>query len=266
MTTHEGEFIRFCQRVASFHSPAPFWARNLNMFNTVFTKYKDGENISKPVKDFVDTHRETLEKPLFVGDDLNDEWLAIPEDVPAPTPRKAWSTCCPRGVYLPMKEGDHTAVLPLSEVYATCIEIAESDRRSFHGVDVKCVVVQFFQYFFAMLHEVEPENTHFKESVETAEGLVGSSKPGGELGDLGSMVRGTMEGLLSQVPDENKEMLEGTVDALTKGDFAKVFESVGPMMQQFMPMFQNMSSQMNKSHASVEETPDVPMIEPEEQD
>lgn len=242
MSDKQGYFIRFCQRVVGFYPQSPFWSRNLNMFDTVFRKYRDGENISQPVKSFIEKYRDVLEKPVFVDDDLNDEWLTFHKDTPVPVPKKSWSTCCPRGVFIAMKDGDTAAVLPLSEVYSSCMEIAESDLRSFNGVDPKCVVVQFFQYLFDMLLEVEPDNVHFKENVMMAEGLVESS-PSNNF-DMGSVLKSKMDSVLTQIPEAQRESLEKASNALSKGDFNSVMESMGPMLQQFMPLVKSFTDSL----------------------
>ena len=86
------------------------------------------------------------------------------KDTPVPVPKKSWSTCCPRGVYIAMKDGD------TMQLYFHFLKYIHHVWRLqnlgilevLNGVDPKCVVVQFFQYLFDMLLEVEPDNVHFK--------------------------------------------------------------------------------------------------------
>lgn len=276
MADAEASFIRFCQRVASFYPQSPYWLRNVTVFDAVFKEHLGDENLSKPVRRFIDTHREALQRPLFSDDEINDDWLSFPEDTPVPVAKKSWSVCHPRGVLLSQKKDDHSAVLPLSEVYLACQDIAESDRATFHGVSSKNYVVLFFQHLYEMLHEAEPQNTHFQDNATLAKGVVGPSRgpalPEG-MPDLSKLLGGSMEGLLEKVSDEHKEVMNNAMGAIQEGDFGKVFSAVSPMLEQMMSVFGQMQTGRSDGAASATETAtetvmelDVPQIEAGDQD
>lgn len=265
MATAESSFIRFCQRVASFYPEPPYWLRNVSVFDAVFKDHKDDENLSKPILRFIDTYRSVLETPLFLeNDEVNDSWLDIPEGTPFPVPKKPWSVCQPRGILLSQKKDDYTAVLPLSEVYLACQDIVESDRTSFQGFPTNIYVVKFFHLFYEMLHEAEPDNTHFQDNATLAKGLVGSSSSSvvnipDIMPDLSKLLGGSMEGLLDKVDDSSRDMVTGAMDALKEGDFQRVFSSVAPMLEKMQQAFSGMSipNVSNTTRPSSEEQPQI---------
>lgn len=272
-TRAESQFLRFCNDVADESAPllgalsqgagaaspaAPYWLKNLSQFEKIFVKYRIHGNSHLPIKAFINANREILEAPVATGTDPNDRWLLFPDDLPEPS-APGLVPVKPRGVYLSMKEGadGYIRSIPLSEVYAACLNIASraEETPEFLGVASETLPGKFLLLFYEMLLEVEPENTHFQNNVETADSMVveaGSAQGvafdpsnltdmlGGLLrSDGGRQISSMLTGVLSSV---NPEAGRAFGDFATDGDPSKLMSAAAPLMQSLQGMMAGLSS------------------------
>lgn len=261
-TTHlnqaESEFIGFCQEVArTGTTKVPYWAKNLDRFERVFLKFRDNKNCQIPVKRFLISHRESLEKPVLEGDTVNDHWLKIDSDEPVPEP-KSWAPVKPRGVFLPTDgDDDWSHCIPLAEVYSACHDISTAEmktfsgdiRRNFSGVTIDTVPVKFLFLLFRMLLEVEPENTHFSKNADFCEELMTPAT--GLMSGVGDMMSSMMSGdspaskMMAQLtesftPEASQKAMDGLGQFAQNQDFGALMSSFAPMLQS--PAMQNLMS------------------------
>jgi hypothetical protein len=237
-TACEEAFLLFCQNVAQdLCNKPPYWLKNLNSFKKIFYKYRENGKSHLPIKAFIDANRLVLELPLLSGTDTNDQWLLFPKDAPIPAP-KSLGAAKPRGVILPMKEGEHTFCVPISEVYATCIE-PETSKRTFHNVSIDTCPAMFLKLLYDMLLEAEPENEALKANMTACEDLLTPCEEPPSLGDtLGSLMNSDgaknlttmLQGVMGSV--DTTQIQEGFKQFSQNGDMASLFASMGPILQQ----------------------------------
>lgn len=241
-TTHEANFIRFCQDVADELTPTkPFWNLNLDNFDRIFRKYLDNHKSHLPILAFIDANRKMVEQPVLLNSEPNDKWLTFPSDEPAPK-HKSLGASKPRGVYLSMKDDDWNYCLPLAEIYTVCVDAADLHRKTFYSVSIETVPALFLKLFFKMLLEVEPENPYFKENLALCEDLVAPVEPEPSIGQtLGSIMnsdgakqlQGMLQGVASSFDEGTKAQLsEGFTQFQQNGDLGGLFASMQPFIQQ----------------------------------
>lgn len=278
-TKSEANFIRFCQDVArDLVSSPPFWLRNLDRFHRIFLKFLEHNNSHLPILAFVNAHRQTLQQPVVLDSEPNDSWLLFPKNEPVPVV-KSLGTAKPRGVYLAMKDNDWNHCLPLAEVYAVCVSVTESTRRSFDGVSVDTIPAQFLKLFYEMLLEAEPDNVFFRENVTLCEEMVTpAERTGLDLGstlssfvnsDSAKQIQGMLQGVASSFDDTAKaEALDGLKHFQESGDLSKLFAGMGPMLQQsgLMDMISGLLPSTRGGASAAETTDEVEDVNPEDQD
>lgn len=241
---HEGEFINFCQAVSETLSPAPYWVRNIEQFNTIFLKYKAHGKSHIPVLEFCGRYREVLEAPIVNEEgDCNDSWLSIPEGVAAPVP-PSWLPVVPRGVILPMAEIKPTHSLPLSEIYARCVEIAGGSQNYFN-VTAASAPAKFLFLFFQMLHEADPENEHYQRNMTVCQEMISPVESGDP---LSGMLSGLSGFLTPEAQTSIQTMVKGVADSFTpeaRDQAVNAFSNfqqnpdLGSLITGFQPLLQN---------------------------
>jgi hypothetical protein len=270
---HEGDFINFCQAVSDTLIPTPYWDRNLKQFNTIFLKFKIHGKSYLPILEFCKTHREVLEAPIVDSEgDCNDSWLSIPDGTPVPVPPN-WMPIIPRGVFLPMAEIKPTHSLPLAEVYARCVEIANGSQNYF-GVSAASAPAKFLFLFYQMLHEADPENEHYKRNMTSCQEMIVPTEVSNPLSGILSglstfltpeaqaSIQGVAEGVANSFTQESRDQAVNAFSTFQqKGDISSLFNasqsllanpSVQSLFASIMPMMQGMMGAM--PGAAVQET------------
>lgn len=266
-TKHEENFIDFCRDVSEqLCSSKPYWVRNVNRFRRIFFKYLDGGKSHLPIVDFINSHRETLERKVVDNCEPNDSWLHFDTTSEVPVSKSMGATE-PRGVYLPMKQGDWDHSLPLSEVYHLCVNPEVSHLKSFSGVTMETVPAKFFNLFYNMLSEAEPENEYFKENVRLSDDEV-EPFTGMDLNNvMSTMMNSDMmcqfgnlsQNLAESLKDVNMEQVsEGFQKFTSTGDFSSLLNSAMPVLQKsgLMNMVANLTNNAAGGASQVQETGD----------
>lgn len=272
----EFEFIKFCQEVShDAATTSPFWSKNLDRFERVFTKYRTDNKSMIPIQNFIDTYREILERPILIDDEVTHGWLIINEDEPIPA-MKSWAPIEPRKMYIPMGEG-WVHSIPLSEIYSTCIDISSSEvktisgeiRRHFSGVTIDTLPAKFLNLFYAMLLEVETDNDKFLHNMEICAEIMtpieSTSNPMSGLPDMiGNLMNSDMaKNLMSPVTsvlgsidsDAQKNAIEGVVKFTQNGDISRLMSSFTPILQN--PAIQNIMTSLTAGMTDMSNVPSV---------
>lgn len=251
-TAQESLFIRFCQEVASSQIPHPYWAKNVDHFDKIFTKFRKHGKSHLPIQEFIESLRDKLELPILDAElEINDLWLRIPSEVPVPA-SKSWVPVRPRGAILSMKKDDAIHCLPLAEVYATCLELAKQER-SLSGVTADSIPAKFLYLFYMMLSEVEPENDVFKSNasvcqeavteatvVNPLQAMVGVVAPNFDLSgiinsDMGKTAQSVVAGYMGQIDPNTREKAVNAFSDFTKtGKLDGLFQTFGDLMKSGM--------------------------------
>lgn len=237
-TDHELAFIRFCQRVADELSEGtPFWVRNLNRFDKVFTRFVSGGKSHLPILTFIESHRENVERKIIDRSTSNDAWLLVPEGVPEPK-ASGLAAAEPRGVFLAMKEDDWNCCLPLAEVYSVCVKAQDlPSRHSFDGVTTDSIPARFLSLFYAMLLEADPDNSRLQENKELCEDVITPAAqvpPIGQMmgnlmgGDMAKQMSALVGNLFDAIPDSARDDMQRMAD---QRDFSGMLQSIGPVIQ-----------------------------------
>lgn len=279
-TKSESAFIKFSNEVARGNGTVlPFWTKNLELFERIFLKFRDHGKSSIPILKFIETNRETLEHNILEDDKINDDWLIIDSTVPLPTVKPMIPTR-PRGVFLSMGDDDWKHCLPLAEIYTACIDICNSDaktfgggvRTDFSGVTIKTIQAKFLHLFYSMLSEVEPDNAAFIKNMEDSEELItpaDTNMMGGIFGgmgdimnnmlksDMGKNITGQLADVAESVDDSTKN---DTLNALRSGDLTSMMSNLGPMIQSpaFQGLLANVSSMVPPGMMGTPAGPEVP--------
>lgn len=238
---HEGAFLNFCQAVSDTVVPTPYWDRNLKQFNKVFLKYRSHGKSHLPILTFCGSRREILEAPMVdENGECNDAWLRLPEGAPVPVP-PSWLPICPRGVYLPMSEKEPIHSLPLGEIYARCVDIANGSHAYF-GVTPSSAPPKFLFLFYQMLHEADPENARYLENMNACQEMItvpSATAANPLLNGLSTFltpeaqtgIQGMMEGVANTFTPESRSQAESAFTNFQQtGDLAGLFNGFQPLL------------------------------------
>lgn len=248
---HEGAFLNFCQAVSDSVVPTPYWDRNLKQFNKIFLKFRIHGKSHLPILNFCRSRRDVLEAPIVdETGECNDAWLRLPDGVAVPVP-PSWLPIRPRGVFLAMKDEEPIHSLPLAEIYARCIEIANGSQ-SYFSVSPSSAPAKFLYLFYQMLHEADPDNARYLENMNACQEMItpattAANPLSGMINGLGSFLtpeaqnglQGMMANVASSFTPESKSQAESAFTNFQQtGDLSSLVSGFQPLLQN--PGIQNL--------------------------